>query len=506
MLRDYYPTDAEALGQVALEAFEQFRSHYSDWPPNRHLSDFSLSLCILSECVGLKMTTIKSVLDLTLIQQSFDELLRHAKWSRATLLQYQEEQLRAMLQRAVDHSAFYQRSIGDLVKRQRPLGEFPILTKPTLMENFDDIVLDKQITLLGVEQHLSGATAAEPYLGKYFVFPTGGTSGLRAIILYDEPAFRKAVANMQRFLVPAGLGITAKVIGIGASSGLHISGRVFAEYRNMHPGSPELNVSMPLEAIVEALNHYQPNAIVTYPSFIRTLANEQLNGRLKIAPTVFGAVAESLSDDIRALARGVWNIEIINRYNATEFGSAASECAKPDGLHLPEDLVIFEPVDDNNQPVPDGIVGRKLLITTLTNSAMPLIRYELTDLLAITDKPFTCGQPFARITSISGRREELLVLPGVDGSPKEVPAIYLAAPLAKVAFLKQFQLVLRQCELEARIVVADAAMAEDARRQTQDEITQTLKNRGVNIRLIVSVVGEIPRQGNGAKIKLVVRE
>jgi phenylacetate-CoA ligase len=452
------------------------------------------------------MANIKAVLDPTLVHQTVDELLLHATWSRAKLLRHQEEQLHMMLRKAVDHSPYYKRSIGDLVERQRPLSEFPILTKRALMENFDDIVLDRQVKLATVEKHLSGATATEAYLDKYFIFPTGGTSGLRAIILYDEFAFTNAVANMKRFLMPAGLESNARVVGIGANSALHISGRVFAEYRNMHPGAPELNVTMPLEAIVEALNLYQPDAIVTYPSFIRTLAHEQQMGRLKIAPSVLGAVAESLSDDIRAMGRSVWNVEILNRYNATEFGCAAAECAKPDGLHLPEDLVIFESVDDNNQPVPDGIVGRKLLITTLTNSAMPLIRYELTDLLAITDRPCTCGQPFARITSISGRREELLVLPGVDGSSKEVPAIYLAAPLAKVAFLKQFQLVLRQDELEARIVVSDAAMAEDAQRRTQDEITQTLKNRGVNIRLIVSVVGEIPRQGNGAKIKLVVRE
>jgi GNAT superfamily N-acetyltransferase len=31
MLRDYAPADAEPLGRIALESFEQFRSSYSDW-------------------------------------------------------------------------------------------------------------------------------------------------------------------------------------------------------------------------------------------------------------------------------------------------------------------------------------------------------------------------------------------------------------------------------------------------------------------------------------------
>ena len=76
----------------------------------------------------------------------------------------------------------------------------------------------------------------------------------------------------------------------------------------------------------------------------------------------------------------------------------------------------------------------------------------------------------------------------------------------KVPFLKQFQIVLRQEELEARLVVADPSMAEAAQRRAHMEISDVLNNRGVNIHLRVSIVDEIPRQGTGAKIKLVVKE
>jgi phenylacetate-CoA ligase len=452
------------------------------------------------------MANVQALLDPILLQRSADDLLSHANWSRSELLEHQGRQLRTLLSNAVKHSHWYERSIGELVKRQRPLSEFPVLTKQVLMANFDEIILDKRVTLAGVEEHLSGPNSGERYLGKYFVFPTGGTSGLRAIIVFDEPAWRNVVASMIRFLQQAGLQPDGRVIAIGANSALHISGRAYAELRKWRPGAPDLDVTMPIGAIADALNDYQPDIIMTYPSFIRTLAVEQQNGRLKIAPSKFGAVAESLSEDIRELVRKVWNAKILNRYNATEIGCAASECANPNGLHLPEDLVVFESVDDNNQPVSDGVPGRKLLITTLTNSVLPLIRYELSDLLAVTEKTCSCGQPFARITTISGRREELLELPGRDGLTREVPAIYLVAPLVKVPFLKQFQIVLRRNELEARLVVADPRMADEAKKRTHKEIAEALDNRGVNIRLRVSVVDEIPRQGTGAKIKLVVKE
>ena len=94
----------------------------------------------------------------------------------------------------------------------------------------------------------------------------------------------------------------------------------------------------------------------------------------------------------------------------------------------------------------------------------------------------------------------------MDGSTREVPAIYLAAPLVKVPFVKQFQIVLRREEIEARLVVSAASVAEEVRARAQHEISDVLRSRGAAIDLRVSIVDEIPRQGSGSKIKLVVRE
>lgn len=452
------------------------------------------------------MASVEACLEPIHLQDRIGELLTHAAWSRDELMCHQQELLQATLQHAINHSPWHSKRIGRLVAEKRPLSDFPVMTKADLMEHFDEIVTDPVATLVSVEQHLSGDQSGERFLGRYCAFATGGTSGVRAILLHDETAWCNVVANMIRFLMQAGLKDHGRVIGIGANSPLHLSGRAYAELRRWRPGAPHLDVTMPLPAIVSALNEYRPDAIITYPSFIRILAMEQKAGRLTIAPVLFGAVAESLSDDIRALTKDVWGIEILNRYNATEIGSAACECAKPNGIHLPEDLVIFESVDDDNRPMPDGLPGRKLLITTLTNRVQPLIRYELTDLLAITSAPCACGQPFARITSITGRREELLSLPGRDGKIKDVPAIYLAAPLVKVPFVKQFQIVLRDRGLEARIVVSDLQAREEAKTRALKEIGEVLAHRGVECPLTISMVDEIPRQGTGAKIKLVIRE
>src|SRR3712207_8825470 len=48
-------------------------------------------------------------------------------------------------------------------------------------------------------------------------------------------------------------------------------------------------------------------------------------------------------------------------------------------LEIDEDLVMVEVVDKDNEPVPPGTPGAKVLITNLVNFAQPLIRYEISD-------------------------------------------------------------------------------------------------------------------------------
>ena len=101
------------------------------------------------------MANVQAVLNPVYLQQTAEILLGHASWSRSELLEHQRRQLCSLLSKAIEHSSWYERSIGELVNRQRPLSEFPVMTKQILMANFDDIVLDKRVTLAGVEEHLS---------------------------------------------------------------------------------------------------------------------------------------------------------------------------------------------------------------------------------------------------------------------------------------------------------------------------------------------------------------
>lgn len=153
--------------------------------------------------------------------------------------------------------------------------------------------------------------------------------------------------------------------------------------------------------------------VLTYPSFIRRLAEEQEAGRLRISVRQFGSFAETLTPDVRELASRVWGAKVLHGYGTTEAGVIGQECPWTTGLHVFADQLAVEVVDEHNRPVPAGVTGHKVLVTTLFNRTFPLIRYEFSDLVQIAAGPCSCGRPHLRLASLEGRREDVLTLPGV---------------------------------------------------------------------------------------------
>jgi putative adenylate-forming enzyme len=432
------------------------------------------------------------------------ERLARDNWSRGQLLSYQRQHLQNALQDAVANSPYYQRSIGPLFARGASLEELPILTKRNLMTNFDQIVTDRRLNLVDVEKHVASDNAGELLFGEYHACATGGTSGERGIIVYDKSGWASIFANLVRFQRMFGMGAESRVLGIGASSPLHISNQLLRNVRPARADFPQLALTSPISEVVEALNAYQPEYLITYPSFLRRLAEEQQAGHLRISPKGFRSIAEALSQDVRALCDEVWGAPIQNGYANTEAGILGGDCQHVAGMHLAEDTVIFEAVDDANHLVPVGSQGTKLLMTTLTNKALPLVRYEVSDRVIISDTPCNCGRPYARITSIDGRREELLQFPTSDGGIITVHASRLSSPLIGTAGIRQFQIQKHSDGLVIRISISDPREKENTQILAERKILAILKTAGAIVgNLSVEVVDNIERVGTGAKEKLV---
>jgi phenylacetate-coenzyme A ligase PaaK-like adenylate-forming protein len=262
---------------------------------------------------------------------------------------------------------------------------------------------------------------------------------------------------------------------------------------------------MPIEEIVDGLNKFQPEVVSTYPSFVRVLANEQLAGRLHIKPRLVRTSAETLTDDVRTVAAVAWAAKVINSYTCTEAGAMGHECECADGIHLAEDAFVFEVVDENDRMVPNGTMGSKLLVTTLTNRVLPLVRYEISDIVTLATEPCPCGLPFWRIARVDGRREEMLNFPKRGGGTVQVHGHRLRSPLTSIEGIRQYQFAQLPNGLEITVSLSSGFDADGVRGDLERVIRATLSKADAEPgQIVVHVVDAIARSGAGAKERLVV--
>ena len=101
-----------------------------------------------------------------------------------------------------------------------------------------------------------------------------------------------------------------------------------------------------------------------------------------------------------------------------------SSASRPSsGLHIWEDHFIPEIINpETGERLPEGERG-ELVITTMTKQGIPLIRYRTRDITSLTYEPCVCGRTHARITRMSGRSDDMLIIRGVNVFPSQIEAI-----------------------------------------------------------------------------------
>jgi len=196
------------------------------------------------------------------------------------------------------------------------------------------------------------------------VLSTAGTSGLRGTFVYDRSAWSVVLANSLRWSRFVGVAPRwprrVRICTLGADAALHVSRRIPASGNVGLFRMLQLDVTRPLPRLVEALNAFQPEVLMPYPSMAALLAEEQLAGRLHIRPRVVTTHSEVLSPGMAQRIEAAWGTVPFNHYGLTEEPHVGCECGAHSGIHLFEDLCILEVVDERNRPVPPGAARGKV--------------------------------------------------------------------------------------------------------------------------------------------------
>lgn len=114
------------------------------------------------------------------------------------------------------------------------------------------------------------------------------------------------------------------------------------------------------------------------------------------------------------------NLELYSTYASTEMQSSFTECSCHNGGHIPSDLIIVELLDEENNPVEDGREG-EVTITTLGVEGMPLLRFKTGDICIRISEPCGCGRHTARLSSVIGRKGQMIKFKGTTLYP---PALF----------------------------------------------------------------------------------
>jgi phenylacetate-coenzyme A ligase PaaK-like adenylate-forming protein len=256
--------------------------------------------------------------------------------------------------------------------------------------------------------------------------------------------------------------------------------------------------------MVDALESYQPEAIATYPSVAGQIALEQIQGRLRIAPRTVAVGSEVLTEDVERAVETAWGIKPLNVYAATEAPLIAAACPDQAGLHISEDLLIVESVDERGEPVPPGSPGNKVLLTNLVNYTQPLIRYELSDSIVLASERDIGGWPYARIERVDGRSDDILQMRDGVGRPVAIHPYRLRVPFVALSEVRRYQMLFDGETLTVRLVL-DPSAPRDTPERVGAAITNAIEGTGaVAPTLLVTPVDSIEREpGHAAKFKLV---
>ncbi len=220
-----------------------------------------------------------------------------------------------------------------------------------------------------------------------------------------------------------------------------------------------ISVLQPLGQVVAALRACRPDVIYGLPSVLEEIAMALAATPLRTAPRMIFTGGELLAPAVRARIAAAFDACVHDVYGTSETKEVAWECATG-AMHVNADVLLAEVLDARGEPAAAGDVG-ELVVTSLVNTAMPLLRYRTGDLASLLGGACACGATFPRLGIVTGREVETVMLrTGRRVSPYE-----LTCAMETVGGVRRYQL--RQTAEHAFVVsvVPDRAADVDAIRR-----------------------------------------
>jgi phenylacetate-CoA ligase len=204
------------------------------------------------------------------------------------------------------------------------------------------------------------------------------------------------------------------------------------------------------------------------------------SGALGVRPDGIISTAMVLHEWQRAVIEAVFACKVTNRYGCEEVSLIASECEEHSGLHVCADNIYHEVQ-----------AGGTLLVTDLCNRAMPLVRYQVGDVVVPSARVCRCGRGLPLIERVEGRDADYVLTPAghlISGISLTENFAVLVPGAAQVQIVQE-----SVTRLRIRLV-ADDRFGPASRAKIADLVAATF---GEGVRHEVELVGAIPQEPSG---------
>lgn len=323
--------------------------------------------------------------------KKFTEVRSYRSMTPEQLAPLRNERLRAMVHHAYTTTDLY-KELMDKVG-----------IKPLDIQTVEDLRHLPTITKSDVQERYSEAISRQFSEEECRVRSTSGSSGKMLRVLWEPESFWNRICMYYRCLSMIGYTPFKKLLYFLPTP--EKTGFTFGLFRQKG-----LELGLPFHEIRKELLTFKPDIMAIYPSYAvdlgRSLSRDDVR---KIGIKAISLNSEVILPHERAEIERLFNCPTYDEYSSVEMGFIASMCSNH-RMHLFTDNVILEILDDQGNPAKVGERG-EIVVTSLTNFAMPFLRYRIGDYSHfIGDQECPCGSTFPAIGPIEGRKDDSFTL------------------------------------------------------------------------------------------------
>jgi len=338
------------------------------------------------------------------------------------------------------------------------------------------------------------------------IHSSSGTTGVPTVIYYTADDLDRWTDLLARSIVATGVG-PGDVFQNMMSYGLFTGGLGF------HYGAERVGLTViPVgggntQRQIQIMRDFRTTVLHITPSYLLHIHQRLPEFHLTPADLNLKKAwmgSEPHSENTRLKLQNLFGIDIYNSYGLSEMNGpgVAFECVYKNDMHVWEDGYLIEIINpQTGEPAEEGQEG-EVVFTNLIRHAMPLLRYRTRDLAFLHPEPCPCGRTSRRMSRITGRTDDMLIINGVNVFPSQIEEVLMSIP--EVGTNYQIHLSRHEgldrltvkVELYSKLFTGDLSHLESLKTRINDKLRASIT---INSRIELHEPGSLPAFEGKAK-------